>query len=92
LTFDDEPTRVLERSWSGHGGQDKLVLVMDLVTPRHGKVGRVSLVHNSRNRLLADSSLLQGEFRISLSCALEHCIVNTSANVEQSNSAMAHHA
>ncbi len=79
LTFDDEPTRVLERSWSGHGGQDKLVLVMDLVTPRHGKVGRVSLVHNSRNRLLADSSLLQGEFRISLSCALEHCIISTSA-------------
>jgi hypothetical protein len=92
LTLDDEPTRVLERSWSRHGGQDKLVLTMDLATQRHGKIGRISLVHNSSKRLLADSSLLQGEFRSSLGCALEHCIVNTSAHVEQSSTVMAHHA
>jgi UDP-GlcNAc:undecaprenyl-phosphate GlcNAc-1-phosphate transferase len=91
LTLEDEPTRVLERSWSGHGEQDKLVLTMDLATPRYGKIGRVSLVHNSNRRLLADSSLLQGEFRISLGRALEHCMISTSADGDRGN-AMAHAA
>jgi UDP-GlcNAc:undecaprenyl-phosphate GlcNAc-1-phosphate transferase len=92
LILDNEPTRVLERSWSGQGRRDKLVLVMDLVTPRHGKIGRVSLVHRASKRLLVDSSLLQGEFRSSLGRALEHCVVNTSAEVGRSNKAMTHHA
>jgi hypothetical protein len=91
LTLEDEPTRVLERSWSGHGEQDKLVLTMDLATPRYGKIGRVSLVHNSNRRLLADSSLLQGEFRISLGRALEHCMISTSADGDRGN-VMAHAA
>lgn len=91
LTLDDEPTRVLERCWSRQGEQDKLVLTMDLATPGRGKIGRVSLVHNSSKRLLADSSLLQGEFRHSLGCALEQCIVSTSADRDPSKS-MAHHA
>jgi UDP-GlcNAc:undecaprenyl-phosphate GlcNAc-1-phosphate transferase len=90
LTLDDEATRLLERSWSKHGEQDKLVLTMDLATPRHGKIGRLSLVHNSSQRLLADSSLLQGEFRRSLGYALEQCIVSTSANRDQCRS-IAHH-
>ena len=92
LILDDEPTRVLERSWSGQGRRDKLVLMMDLATARHGKIGRVSLVHNSNKRLLADSSLLQGEFRSSLGRALEHCVVNTSAEVVTQQKAMTHHA
>jgi UDP-GlcNAc:undecaprenyl-phosphate GlcNAc-1-phosphate transferase len=91
LTLDDEPTRVLERSWSRHEGQDKLVLMMDLATPSHGKIGRVSLVHNSSKRLLADSSLLQGAFRRSLGCALEQCIIRTSAD-DGLGKSMAHHA
>lgn len=80
LTVEDEPTRVLEKSWSGQDKQGKLVLMMDLATPRHGKFGRVSLVHNSSKRLLADSSLLQGEFRSSLARALEHCMISTSTD------------
>jgi UDP-GlcNAc:undecaprenyl-phosphate GlcNAc-1-phosphate transferase len=91
LTLYDEPTRVLEKSWSGHGDQDKLVLTMDLATARHGKIGRVSLVHNSNKRLLADSSLLQGDFRRSLGYALGQCIVSTSADRDSSKS-MAHQA
>jgi hypothetical protein len=91
LTFYDEPTRVLEKSWSGHGDQDKLVLTMDLTTARLGKIGRVSLVHNSNKRLLADSSLLHGEFRRSLGYALGQCIVSTSAD-RSSSQDMAHHA
>ena len=91
LTLDDEPTRVLERSWSGDGEQDKLILLMDLATARHGKVGRISLVHNSSKRLLVDSSLLQGEFRRSLGRALEQCIVSTAADREPSQG-IAHHA
>jgi UDP-GlcNAc:undecaprenyl-phosphate/decaprenyl-phosphate GlcNAc-1-phosphate transferase len=90
LTLDDEPTRVLEKSWSGRGQQDKLVLMMDLATSRYGKIGHISLVHNSRKRLLADSSLLQGEFRVSLGHALEHCIISTSAGSDRGKS-MAHH-
>jgi UDP-GlcNAc:undecaprenyl-phosphate GlcNAc-1-phosphate transferase len=91
LTFYDEPTRMLEKSWSAHGDQDKLVLTMDLATARHGKIGRISLVHNSNKRLLADSSLLHGEFRRSLGYALGQCIVSTSPDRSSSKS-MAHHA
>jgi UDP-GlcNAc:undecaprenyl-phosphate/decaprenyl-phosphate GlcNAc-1-phosphate transferase len=91
LILDNEPTRVLERSWSGQGRRDKLVLVMDVATARQSKIGRVSLVHSSSKRLLADSSLLQGEFRSALGGALERCIVNTSDG-GLSNNAMAHHA
>jgi UDP-GlcNAc:undecaprenyl-phosphate/decaprenyl-phosphate GlcNAc-1-phosphate transferase len=91
LILDNEPTRVLERSWSGQGRRDKLVLVMDVVTARQSKIGRVSLVHRSSKRLLADSSLLQGEFRSALGRALERCVVNTS-DVGLSNKAMAQHA
>jgi hypothetical protein len=91
LTFYDEPTRVLEKSWSGHGDQDKLVLTMDLATARHGKIGRVFLVHNSNKRLLADSSLLHGEFRRSLGYAVGQCIVSTSAD-DGLRKNMAHHA
>lgn len=83
LTLDDEPTRVLEKSWSGRGQQDKLVLMLDLATSHYGKIGHISLVHNSSKRLLADSSLLQGEFRVSLGRALEHCIVTTSADSDR---------
>jgi len=84
---------LLEKSWSSHGQQDKLVLSMDLVTPQYGKIGRLSLVHNSGKRLLVDSSLLQGEFRRSLGQALEHCIITTAEDFGSDNSkAMAHHA
>jgi UDP-GlcNAc:undecaprenyl-phosphate/decaprenyl-phosphate GlcNAc-1-phosphate transferase len=93
LTLDDEPTRVLEKSLSSHGQQGNLVLLMDLVTPQYGKIGRLSLVHNSGKRLLVDSSLLQGEFRRSLGQALEHCIIITSEDFASDNSrGMAHHA
>ncbi|HEV7674619.1 MAG TPA: MraY family glycosyltransferase [Candidatus Angelobacter sp.] len=91
LTLGDEPTRVLEKSWSGQGQKDKLVLTMDLSTPRYGRIGRVSLVHNSSKRLLADSSLLQGQFRRSLGCALEQCVITTSEEFA-GDRAMAHHA
>jgi hypothetical protein len=64
---------------------------MDVATARQSKIGRVSLVHSSSKRLLADSSLLQGEFRSALGRALERCVVNTS-DVGLSNNAMAHHA
>ncbi len=90
LTVYDEPTSVLERSWSGNPEEDKLVLTMDLATLRQRRIGRVYLVHNSSNRLLADSSLLQGEFRRSLAYALEQCIVNTSPDRDQDRS-LAHH-
>ena len=91
LTVYDEPINVLERSWSGKPEQDKLVLMMDLATLRQGEIERVYLVHNSSKRLLADSSLLQGEFRRSLAYALEQCVVRTSEDLDQSRS-MAHHA
>jgi len=91
LTLGDEPTAALEKSWSGDRHLDKLVLVMDLSTPRYGKIGRISLVHNSNKRLLADSSLLQGEFRNALGRALEQCIISTSAESSQGRS-LAHHA
>ncbi|MBZ5489497.1 MAG: undecaprenyl/decaprenyl-phosphate alpha-N-acetylglucosaminyl 1-phosphate transferase [Acidobacteriia bacterium] len=91
LTLDDQPTRALERSWSLHGQQDKLVLMMDLVTSEYGKIGRLFLVHNSGKRLLVDSSLLQDEFRRALGYALEHCIIHTSADEAHSKS-MAYHA
>jgi UDP-GlcNAc:undecaprenyl-phosphate GlcNAc-1-phosphate transferase len=93
LTLDDEPTRVLEKYWSAHGQQDKLVLMMDLVSSQYGKIGRLSLVHNSGKRLLVDSSLLQGEFRRSLGHALKQCIITTSEDFARDNGkAMAHHA
>jgi hypothetical protein len=71
VNSDDVPASLLEKSWSAHGQQDKLVLMMDLATPRHGGVGSLSLEHSSDKRLLADSSLLLGEFRRSLARALE---------------------
>jgi hypothetical protein len=91
LTLHDEPIRVLEKSWSGHGDLDKLVLTMDLTTESYGRIGRISLVHNSNERLLTDSRLLQGEFRRSLGYALGQCIVSTSADHAPRKS-MAHHA
>jgi UDP-GlcNAc:undecaprenyl-phosphate/decaprenyl-phosphate GlcNAc-1-phosphate transferase len=91
LMLDDEPTRALEKSWSGDRQLEKLVLLMDLSTPRYGKIGRVSLVHNSNKRLLADSSLLQGEFRSALGRALEQCVVGTFVESSQGTS-MAQHA
>jgi UDP-GlcNAc:undecaprenyl-phosphate/decaprenyl-phosphate GlcNAc-1-phosphate transferase len=92
LTLYDEPTRVLEKSWSGHGDENKLILTMDLATERDGKIGHISLVHNSNKRLLADSSLLQGEFRRSLGYALGQCIISTSADPNRSRSMAHHHA
>jgi UDP-GlcNAc:undecaprenyl-phosphate/decaprenyl-phosphate GlcNAc-1-phosphate transferase len=93
LTLDDEPTRVLEKSWSATGPQDKLVLMMDLTTARYGKIGRLAMVHNSSNRLLADSSLLQGEFRRSLGHALGQCVINTADDFgSDQDKGMAHHA
>jgi hypothetical protein len=93
LTLGDEPTRVLEKSWSATGPQDKLVLMMNLTTARYGKIGRLALVHNSSKRLLADSSLLQGEFRRSLGQALEQCVINTVDDFgSDQDKGMAHHA
>jgi hypothetical protein len=93
LSIDDEPSRLLEKSWSSPGQQDKLVLMMDLVSSQYGKIGRLSLVHNSGNRLLIDSSLLQGQFRRALGHAFEQCIITTSEHLASDNGkTMAHHA
>lgn len=74
--FDESPTRVLEKHWSAFGHDGKLLLAMDLYTPKYGKIGRLYLEHSADKRLLVDSTLLQGAFRRALGCALEHCIVS----------------
>jgi hypothetical protein len=87
----DAPSRVLEKSWSANGYADKMVLWW--ISPPHGKIGRLSLVHSAGERLLADSNLLQGEFRRSLGLALEQCIISMPENfVNEGMKAMAHRA
>jgi UDP-GlcNAc:undecaprenyl-phosphate GlcNAc-1-phosphate transferase len=74
IIADDEPTRVLEKSWSPHV-QDKIVVTMDLIAPRYGKIGRLSIDRDASQRLLVDSWILQAELRHSLSLALQRCII-----------------
>ncbi|HEY1937102.1 MAG TPA: MraY family glycosyltransferase [Candidatus Angelobacter sp.] len=93
IDFDDQPTREIERFWSVNDRHDHLVLSMNLITPRFGKIGRISLEHSADERLMGDSSLLQGEFRRSLCLALEQCIITMPEELAGYNEkAMAHKA
>lgn len=93
MDIDHAPRRVLDRVWSRNDPDDKLVLMMELTTPRYGKVGRLSLAHSAGKRLLADSNLLQGGFRLSLGLALEQCIgAMPEHTTGEDTQAMAHHS
>ncbi len=91
LESDDAPTRMIQKSWSPNS-HDKLILTMDLTTPRYGEIGRLSLEHGAGKRLLVDSRLLQGELRHALGMALDHCIITMPENFGDDSKAMAHHA
>lgn len=91
--FDDLPARMLEKSWLDVRRHDTLVIMMDLKTPRYGKVGYLCLEHSAGKRLLADSILLQGVFRHAVGKALERCLITMPAEVGGDNTqAIAHHA
>jgi hypothetical protein len=91
--FDDSPARVLEKSWLTFRRHDTLVLMMDLSTPRYGKVGRLCLEHSATKRLMADSILLQGTFRHAVGLALERCMITMPEDVaSDKKQAMAQHA
>jgi len=89
--FDGSPSRVLENSWLAVPQYDTLVLMMDLTTPRYGKVGRLCLEHSAGKRLLADSILLQGAFRNAVGLALERCIITMPKEVASDKQATANH-
>ncbi len=71
--MDSSPTQTMERVWVLSPSQ-RLILTMDLDSPRYGLIGRISLEHSAGRRLLADSELVQNELRVALGIAIDHCL------------------
>ena len=74
--MESAPTQIIERAWI-LSPSHRLVLTMELESPRYGPIGHISLEHSAGQRLLVDSELLQNEFRDALGVALENCLLAT---------------
>ncbi|HEU4414496.1 MAG TPA: hypothetical protein VFT65_06900 [Candidatus Angelobacter sp.] len=64
---------VIQRAWR-NGYQEKMVLTLELSTPRHGLIGRISCHRQMGSGWLVDTDLLAGCLQNSLGLAIENCM------------------
>jgi UDP-GlcNAc:undecaprenyl-phosphate GlcNAc-1-phosphate transferase len=63
----------IQRVWK-YGYEEKVILTLELSTPRHGLVGSISLHRQMGSGWLMDTDLLAGSLHRSLGKAIENCI------------------
>lgn len=61
-----------------NGYAEKAVLTLELSSPIHGLIGRISLYRPVGSGWLVDTDLLSGDFREALGIAVANCILNPS--------------
>jgi UDP-GlcNAc:undecaprenyl-phosphate/decaprenyl-phosphate GlcNAc-1-phosphate transferase len=75
-SFGDGPrpcNAIIQRAWR-NGYQEKMVLTLELSTPRHGLVGRISCHRQMGSGWLVDTDLLVGSLQNALGVAIDNCM------------------
>jgi UDP-GlcNAc:undecaprenyl-phosphate GlcNAc-1-phosphate transferase len=75
-SFGDGPrpcNAIIQRAWR-NGYQEKMVLTLELSTPSHGLVGKISCHRQMGSGWLVDTDLLAGSLQSALGVAIDNCM------------------